>query len=79
MNQKNRRGVLLEQLVLPESVVLYPSSKSFPATRKGKTLADFYTEVFKSSKPLYDTKSAKELEIMMMKNRQMIEIKNKKR
>jgi hypothetical protein len=79
MSKNNIREVFLEQLLQPQKALSYQSYKSIPATKKGKTLADFYTEVFQNSKPLYDTQSAKELEIMMMKNRQLIEIKNKKR
>lgn len=73
------RETLLAQFIDPPEVNRYTSNKMLPATRKGKTLADFYTEVFKSSKPLFETKSAKELEVMMMQNRRLIESKNKKR
>ncbi len=73
------RETLLAQFIDPPEVNRYTLNKMLPATRKGKTLADFYTEVFKSSKPLFETKSAKELEVMMMQNRRLIESKNKKR
>ncbi|MDD4855786.1 MAG: hypothetical protein PHQ22_08390 [Sulfuricurvum sp.] len=78
MSKNNIREALLAQFIDPPKVNSYASSRILPATRKGKTLADFYTEVFKSSKPLYETKSAKELEIMMMQNRKLIEAKNKR-
>ncbi len=79
MSKNNIREALLAQFIDPPKVNLYASNRTLPATRKGKTLADFYTEVFQSSKPLYETKSAKELEIMMMQNRRLIESKNKRR
>lgn len=79
MSKNNMRETLLAQFIDPPEVNRYTSNKMLPATRKGKTLADFYTEVFKSSKPLFETKSAKELEVMMMQNRRLIESKNKKR
>jgi len=79
MSKNNIREALLAQFIDPPKVNLYASNRTLPATRKGKTLADFYTEVFKSNKPLYETKSAKELEIMMMQNRKLIEAKNKRR
>jgi len=79
MSKNNMREALLAQFIDPPRVNLYTSSKTLPSTRKGKTLADFYTEVFQTSKPLYETKSAKELEVMMMQNRKLIEAKNKKR
>ena len=79
MSKNNIREALLAQFIDPPKVNLYASNRTLPATRKGKTLADFYTEVFKSNKPLYETKSAKELEIMMIQNRKLIEAKNKRR
>lgn len=80
MSKNTIRDRLLEQFIIQTpKVELHQLPKIIPSTRKGQTLADFYTEVFQSSKPLYDTKSAKELEIMMIKNRQLIEAKNKKR
>jgi len=78
MSKNNIREALLEQFIDPPEVNHYISNRILPATRKGKTLADFYTEVFQSSQPLYETKSAKELEIMMMQNRKLIEA-NKRR
>lgn len=53
--------------------------KTFPSKRKGKTLADFYEEVLKSDKSSYETQSAKDLELAMMKNRRLIEAKTKRR
>ncbi|HEX5711082.1 MAG TPA: hypothetical protein VFX68_07015 [Sulfuricurvum sp.] len=79
MSKNTMRERLLEQLIQSPKVEVYQLPKIIPSTRKGQTLADFYTEVFQSSKPLYESKSAKELEIMMIKNRQLIEAKNKKR
>jgi hypothetical protein len=79
MNTNNMRDIIIAQFFDPPKVPNFPLFKKFPATKKGKTLADFYTEVFKSSRPLYETKSAKELEIMMMQNRKLIESKTKRR
>jgi len=81
MSKNNTREVLLAQFIDPPEVDNYTLNRILilPATRKGKTLADFYTEVFQSSQPLYETKSAKELEVMMMQNRRLIESKNKRR
>jgi len=79
MSKNNIREALLAQFIEPTKVNSYPYHKITPSTRQGKTLADFYTEVFQSSKPLYETKSAKELEVMMMQNRKLIESKNKRR
>ncbi|MDP3587777.1 MAG: hypothetical protein Q8R58_06990 [Sulfuricurvum sp.] len=79
MSKNNIREALLAQFIDPPEVDNYTSNRILPATRKGRTLADFYTEVFQSSQPLYETKSAKELEVMMMQNRRLIESKNKRR
>lgn len=79
MNKSNIREALLAQFIDPPEVNQYSSKRTLPSTRKGKTLADFYTEVFQSAKPIYEQKSAKELEIMMMQNRKLIEAKNKRR
>ena len=79
MNYNSKREIIIAQFSEPPKVPYQPFSKKLPATKKGKTLADFYTEVFNSSKPLYETKSAKELELMMMQNRKLIESKNKRR
>lgn len=79
MSSNNMREAIIAQFSEPPKVSSYPFFKIRPSTRKGKTLADFYTEVFKNSMPHYETKSAKELEIMMMQNRKLIETKNKRR
>lgn len=79
MSENNMREAIIAQFSEPPKVASYPFFKIRPATRKGKTLADFYAEVFKSGRGLYDTKSAKELEVMMMQNRKLIETKNKRR
>jgi len=79
MNKNNIRETLLAQFIDPPKASSYPYHKITPSTREGKTLADFYTEVFKSSKPAFETKSAKELELMMMQNRKLIEAKTKRR
>jgi len=79
MSNNNIREALLAQFIDPPKVNVYALHKMVPTTRKGKTLADFYTEVFQSTKPLYETKSAKELEVMMMQNRRLIEAKQKRR
>lgn len=79
MSKNNLREAILAQFDEPRQVSYQPLSKILPTTKKGKTLEDFYAEVFKSSKPLYESKSAKELEIMMMQNRKLIESKNKRR
>lgn len=79
MSKDKIRESLLTQFIEPQKVNSYPYYKITPTTRQGKTLADFYTEVFQNNKPLYETKSAKELEIMMIQNRKLIESKNKRR
>jgi hypothetical protein len=79
MSKNTMREAIIAQFSEPPKVASYPFFKIRPATRKGKTLADFYTEVFKNSVPHYETKSAKELEVMMMQNRKLIETKNKRR
>ena len=79
MSKNSMHETFITKLLQPPKVSSYPLPKTIPTTRKGKTLADFYTEVFQRSKPLYETKSAKELENMMIQNRRLIEAKNKKR
>ncbi len=79
MSQYTMREAIITQFSEPPKEASYPFFKIRPTTKKGKTLSDFYAEVLKSSKPHYETKSAKELEIMMMQNRKLIETKNKRR
>jgi hypothetical protein len=79
MSKNDMREAILAQFIDPPKINFYAFNKTLPATRKGRTLADFYKEVFQSSKPLYDIKSAQEIELMMMQNRKLIEAKNKRR
>ncbi|MGZ5208923.1 MAG: hypothetical protein ACXWB0_07880 [Sulfuricurvum sp.] len=79
MSKNNLREALLAQFIEPPYVNLYLSYRRLPATRKGKTLADFYQEVLQVKKPSQENKSAKEIEIMMMQNRKLIEAKHKRR
>lgn len=79
MSQYTMREAIIAQFYEPSKEASYPFFKIRPATRKGKTLADFYAEVLKSNKSNYEIKSAKELEVMMMQNRKLIETKNKRR
>jgi len=79
MSKNNIREALLAQFIEPPHVNLYTSYKTLPSTRKGKTLADFYQEIFQIKKPGQEDKSAKEIEIMMMQNRKLIEAKHKRR
>ncbi len=79
MSQYTMREAIIAQFSEPPKEASYPFYKIRPATRKGKTLSDFYAEVLKRNNSNYETKSAKELEIMMMQNRKLIETKNKRR
>jgi hypothetical protein len=79
MSKYALREKILAQFEEPARVNYYATHKSLPSTRKGRTLADFYAEVFQSVKPIYEQKSAKEIEVMMMQNRRLIESKNKRR
>jgi hypothetical protein len=79
MSKYALREAILAQFEEPSNIDYFTLRKKLPSTRKGKTLADFYAEVFQSAKPVYEQKSAKEIEIMMMQNRRLIESKNKRR
>lgn len=79
MSKYSLREAILAQFEEPSRIDYFTVRKKLPATRKGNTLADFYAEVFKTAQPLYEQKSAKELEVMMMQNRRLIESKNKRR
>lgn len=73
------RDEILAKFEEPSRIDYFTMRKKLPATKKGKTLADFYAEVLQATKPIYEQKSAKELEVMMMQNRRLIESKNKRR
>ena len=79
MSDFQLREALLAQFIEPPHVNLYSSYKTLPSQRKGKTLADFYQEVFQKRNSAQEDKSAKEIEIMMMQNRKLIEAKQKRR
>ncbi len=79
MTKFQLREAVLAQFIEPPHINLYTSYKRPPTTRKGKTLADFYQEIFQIKKPSQENKSAKEIEIMMMQNRKLIEAKHKRR
>ncbi|MDD2828944.1 MAG: hypothetical protein PHW18_05160 [Sulfuricurvum sp.] len=79
MSKYPLREAILAKFEEPSNIDYFTLRKKLPATKKGKTLADFYAEVFQSSQPIYEQKSAKEIEVMMMQNRRLIESKNKRR
>lgn len=79
MSKNNLREEILTQFEEPLKINFHSIQKKLPSTKKGTTLADFYAEVFQAAKPLYEQKSAKELEVMMMQNRKLIESKNKRK
>lgn len=79
MSKNSLREEILAQFEEAPKINYYTMHKKLPSTKKGKTLADFYAEVFQASKPLFEQKSAKELEVMMIQNRKLIESKNRRK
>lgn len=83
MNNLSLREVILGQFIEPPAVIPYFSYKTLPSKQKGKTLADFYQEVFQKNTSTtvqsFEGKNAHDIELIMMQNLKSIEAKKRKR
>ncbi len=78
---KASEAVLAKYATPKQKFKVEPFYKTQSETKKGTSLQDFYEEMYSKShyliEQVYNGKNAQEIELMMMKNRKLIESNHK--